>query len=44
MQRIEDLLNALQQLQVRVTRNGTTQVVTGYIQISGKSAVISINL
>ncbi len=44
MQRIEDLLNALQKLQVRITRNGTTQVVTTYMQISGNTAVIEINL
>lgn len=44
LKRIEELLNALQRLQVRVTKDGATQVATGYIQISGSSAVIEINL
>lgn len=42
--RAEQLLNALQNLKVQISVNGTTQVAQATIQISGDSALISITL
>lgn len=42
--RVEQLANALQDLRVQVTVNGTTQTAVGYLQISGDSAIIVVNL
>ncbi len=44
MARAEELINALQNLRVQVTVNGTTQTVAAAIQISGESALIVIQL
>lgn len=44
MQRAEDLLNALQNLKVQITVNGTTRSGNAVIQISGDQAVIVVNL
>lgn len=44
IQRMEDLVNALQNLKVQVSIAGTTKVVSATIQISGDSAVINIQL
>lgn len=41
---IEALLNALQNLQVQIKREGSTKVVTGRLQISGKSAILFVEL
>lgn len=42
--KMEQLLNALQNLRVQVSINGTTRVVQTSIQISGGAALISIQL
>lgn len=44
MQRAEDLLNALQNLRVQITVNGTTQSANAVIQISGDQALIVVSL
>jgi len=44
MQRAEDLLNALQNLKVQITVNGTTRSGNAVIQIAGDQAVIVVNL
>lgn len=44
MKRIEQLLNALQNLRVQLTVNGSTQVVSTSIQFSGDAALIVLNL
>lgn len=44
LQRAEDLLNALQNLRVQVTVNGSTQTAAAVIQISGDAALIVISL
>ncbi len=44
MQRAQDLLNALQNLKVQITVNGTTRSGNAVIQISGDQAVIVVNL
>lgn len=44
MMRAEQLLNALQNLRVQVTVNGTTQTANAVIQISGDAALIVITL
>ena len=44
IKRAEQLLNALQNLRVQVTVNGTTQTAVGVIQISGDSALVIVNL
>lgn len=44
LMRAEQLLNALQNLKVQVTVNGTTQTASAVIQISGDVALIVITL
>lgn len=44
IQKLEDSINALMDLQVNVAISGTTQVVSTRVQISGDSAVINIQL
>lgn len=44
LQRIEDLLNALQNLKVQITDSGGTRTTTANIQFSGKSAVLIVEL
>lgn len=44
MQKVEDLLNALQRLKVQVNINGTSKIVNATIQISGDAALIVIAL
>ncbi len=42
--RLEKLVNALQQQKVQIAVSGSNQVAVGTVQISGSSAVISVQL
>jgi len=42
--KVEDLINALQNLKVQVTITGTNKTVSTTVQISGDSAVINLQL
>lgn len=44
LQRIEDLLNALQNLKVEISEAGTTRTVNATVQFSGNSAVLVLDL